>query len=111
MEAQCLQEFTDSLGEENVILDIKKETSLLVEIKDISDELDILQIVLDDQKKTMEDMARVTQEVTNGSSTTVTGTDGNTSLEHNRVLDSNLYRIQKMKKMAENSYQGVRFPP
>jgi hypothetical protein len=105
-EAQCLQEFTDSLNEESVILDIKKETALLVEIKDISDELDILQIVLDDQKKTMEDMARVIGKVKTGTITT----DENLSLEHNRVLDSHLYRIQKMKKMTENSYHGVSTP-
>ena len=90
-----------------MILDIK-ETALLVEIKDISEELDILQIVLDDQKKTMEDMAKVTREITKGSTvTTVIGKDENLSLGHNRVLYSHLYRIQKMKKMTENSYKGV----
>ncbi|TVY16365.1 Ankyrin repeat domain-containing protein [Lachnellula arida] len=105
-EAQCLQEFTDSLKQENVILDITKETALLVEIKDISGELDILQIVLDDQKKTIEDMAHLTRELTKGT-TTVTSKDENLSLEHNRVLDSHIYRIQKMKKMTEVSYKGI----
>jgi len=71
-EGRCLQEFTDILDEENVILDVKKETALLVEVKDINDELDILQIVLDDQKKTMESRAQVTRELTNGTITIVT---------------------------------------
>lgn len=90
-----------------MILDIKKETALLVEIKDISEELDILQIVLDDQKETMEDMAKVTREITKGTVTTVISKDEILSLGHNRVLYSHLYRIQKMKKMTENSYKGV----
>lgn len=93
-----------------MILDIKKETALLVEIKDISDELDILKIVLDDQKKTMKDMDRVTQELTKGTGITAATKDENLSLENNRVLESHLYRIQKMKMMTENSYKGVSPP-
>jgi len=93
-----------------VILDIKKETALLVEVKDISDELDISKTVLDNQKKTMKDMDRVTQELTKGSTTTATSKDENFSLESNRVLESHLYRIQKMKTMTENSYKGVSSP-
>jgi len=93
-----------------VILDIKKETAMLVEIKDISDELDILKIVLDEQKKTMEDMDRVTKELTKERPKTTITKDENLSLENNRVLESHLYRIEKMVKMAEKSYMGVSSP-
>ncbi|KAL2063543.1 hypothetical protein VTL71DRAFT_5348 [Oculimacula yallundae] len=106
-ESRCLQKFTDSLNDENVILDIRKETALLVEIKDISDELDILQIILDDQKTTMKSMEELTQKLINGATTVATNKVETQSLEHNRVLDSHIYRIQKMKKMTQNSYQGL----
>ena len=76
-------------------MDIKKETAMLVEIKDISDELDILKIVLDEQKKTMEDMDRVTKELTKERPKTTITKDENLSLENNRVLESHLYRIGK----------------
>jgi len=80
---------------------------MLMEIKDISDELDILKIVLNEQKKTMKDMDRVTKKLTKERPTNAITKDENLSLENNRVLESHLYRIEKMKKMTEKSYMGV----
>lgn len=94
-----------------MILDIKKETAMLVEIKDISDELDILKIVLDEQKKTLEDMDQVTKNLTKKTPTAMITRDESLSLGNNRVLESHLYRIEKMKKMTEKSHLGVSTPP
>lgn len=103
-ETYCLREFTDSLSAGDVIPDIKEETALLVEIKDISDELHILQSVLEDQKKTMQDMYQLIAEIR---PTTREEGHETTSLHQNRVLETHLYRIQKMQRMAEKSYKGV----
>jgi hypothetical protein len=75
-----------------------------VEIKDIRDELNILQMVLNDQALTMRDLA---QAISKSSAGEAIKRDGSVP-EQNRALENHLYRIAKMDALAEKTYDSVR---
>lgn len=67
-----------------------------MEIKDILDELGILQMVLNDQEAVMRQFNYVATKIKG----TLIATD-------RTVLDSHLYRIEKMEKLAKKTYEDV----
>lgn len=105
-ESLCFQAFSRSLVESrnltenkttsNNIFDITRETALLVEIKDIHDELSVLRMVLDDQKSVMTHFDQI--------ATLVRGTR---IASDKTVLDNHLYRIAKMDQLAQKTYEAV----
>lgn len=116
-ETKCLQAFAKSLdktqpGDDIVATDalysITAETKLLVEIKDIRDELDILQMVLTDQSKPSRDFAGIIENRKRAQMDTAKEVDSPKA--HNTVLESHLYRIEKMEKLAKKTYQAVGSP-
>lgn len=80
------------------------------EVKDIRDELGILQIVLTDQRKTLEEFSRTMAAAkVNGSEVdTMSMRDEDSLATQNKVLESHLYRIEKMDRLAEKTYLSVR---
>lgn len=73
------------------------ETGMLVEVEDIRDELSILKMVLEDQKRVLEKMTKAFE---------LSGIEVS-PLEHNRVLESHLYRIKKMETVADRTSKMV----
>ncbi|KAK2760347.1 hypothetical protein FQN54_002416 [Arachnomyces sp. PD_36] len=115
-EAQCFQRYAASLSgsrydhrDSTEIFSITRETELLVEIRDIRDELGVLQIVLTDQLKILGEFSRAMAAAQgNGSELdTMSMRDENSLLTHNKVLESHLYRIGKMDKLAEKTYVAL----
>ncbi|EPE31754.1 hypothetical protein GLAREA_12510 [Glarea lozoyensis ATCC 20868] len=109
-EVQCFHSFTTNLAKLTVaderpitFFDISKETKLLVEIKDIRDELSILQMILNDQASTMRDLAQAILKSSVGED--IKGHDSDFKL--NRVLENHLYRIAKMEALAEKTYDSL----
>ena len=106
MESRCFQSFSRNLiasgnGSGNSsssinIFDITRETALLVEIKDIRDELSLLQKVLNDQSSVMKQFDQVASKVR-----------GVKITSDKTVLDSHLYRISKMDQLAQKTYEAV----
>ncbi|KAE9366832.1 hypothetical protein N431DRAFT_384803 [Stipitochalara longipes BDJ] len=80
----------------NAVLSIAAETKLLVEIKDIRDELNILELVLKDELKALEEFEQA-----------ISGKAKGPPLTQNKVLLSHLERIQKMNDLAANTYQAL----
>lgn len=78
----------------------------MVQIKDIRDELEILQMVLTDQRQPIREFGRIIKE-----HKTIRKVDmehGESSSARNTVLESHLYRIEKMIRRAEKTYEAVR---
>jgi hypothetical protein len=88
------------------VLNIKEETAHLVEIRDIRDELSILQLVLNDQKEKLEEFnSLIARE-----SKFDTGDQKSSSAlpkRENKVLESHLHRIEKMITLSKNTYKAV----
>ncbi|KAK2746815.1 hypothetical protein FQN57_002857 [Myotisia sp. PD_48] len=112
-EAQCFQKFAQNptkphpgRRETESSLSIAKDSQLLVEIKDIIDELGILKMVLFDQQTPRDTLNRIltqhaTKDVdTKDSTKTFSGS-------WNTVLDSHRYRIERMENLANKSYQSL----
>ena len=113
-EAQCFRSFARSLDQTGLgnnaiatdtLYSITAETKLLVEIKDIRDELGILHMVLADQLKPSEDFARIIRKRKQGEQDEIVEIE---SLKaQNQVVESHFYRIEKMEKLAKKTYQAV----
>jgi len=114
-EAQCFKSFAVTLRnssqprqglqpDSDSLFSITAETQLLGEIKDINDELNILQMVLNDQLHTLKEFARITK-ISNES---VDNKDLE-SLAAVRVeyISSHLQKLAKMEKLAEKTYKSV----
>ncbi|PMD66047.1 uncharacterized protein K444DRAFT_701550 [Hyaloscypha bicolor E] len=112
-EAQFLQEFTEGLDRLNrspdadsvELLSISRETKLLVEIKDIRDELSILKMVLKDQETTMTQMWGIIEDakIKPGKEQ-----DPHASYKRNRILEIHLFRIKKMEELANKAYDEIK---
>jgi hypothetical protein len=79
----------------------------MVQIKDIRDELEILQMVLTDQRQPIREFSRIIAK----EHETIRKVDmehGESSSARNTVLESHLYRIEKMIRRAEKTYEAVR---
>lgn len=72
----------------------------MVEIKDIRDELNILQMVLNDQRENLAKFIQIVEGADKQSraSTTI----------RIDVVDSHLHRIEKMEILAQKTYESVR---
>jgi len=91
-----LSNFSGTGSQSNNIFDITKETALLVEIKDVRDELSVLQMVLNDQASVMKQFDYLATKARD----TLIASDKS-------VLDSHLYRIEKMDELAQKTYEAV----
>jgi len=81
----------------------------MVQIKDIRDELEILQMVLSDQRQPIREFARIIAKRQKRIEK-VDMEKGESSSARNTVLESHLYRIEKMVRRAEKTYDAVRLP-
>ncbi|CZR67992.1 uncharacterized protein PAC_17891 [Phialocephala subalpina] len=114
-EAYCFQRFTESLGQSasqdsdsDPRFNITRETNLLVEIKDIRDELSILQMVLSHQASTMADLSRICSRARSELTPAAALQPGDPPVViPNRVLDSHMWRIARMDQLAEKTYQSL----
>ncbi|RDW57478.1 hypothetical protein BP6252_13738 [Coleophoma cylindrospora] len=110
-EAACFQDFRETIKEigtrddfqPDVLFDITAETELLVEIKDIRDELNILRMVLTDQEAVIKDFNESVAQLKGE----LTSPQEKQSVGHNEVLDSHVYRIQQMESLAANTHQAI----
>ncbi|KAK2804519.1 hypothetical protein FQN50_006594 [Emmonsiellopsis sp. PD_5] len=111
-ETRCFQHFATRLANTSTgltaskeIFSISTETKLLVEIKDIIDELGILHMILTDQAKPVDELSKLvtdSKKIKNGS------TNGeNSSPVRNPVLENNLHRVEKMQRLANESYKAL----
>jgi hypothetical protein len=91
----------------DMLFDITVETALLVEIKDIRDELSILRMVLNDQMSVMRDFRNQITQLQTAPGSTINPRSERPVLQHNNVLESHLYRIDKMDRMAAKTYEAV----
>lgn len=64
-------------------------------------------MVLVDQLKTLGEFSRVVAQGNGSEFDTMSTRDENSLFTHNKVLESHLYRIEKMDKLAEKTYQSV----
>lgn len=89
-------------------LSFTSEIDLVVETEDIKDELHILRAVLDDQRKSMEQLeaflhqARTKVEYVNYK-------DDNSSLVDYSCIDVQMHRITEMNELAERALSSVRY--
>lgn len=83
---------------------ITAETQLLGEIKDISDELNILQMVLNDQLDTLKDFSSI-METHNGSTNNRDISSPATVRIEN--IKGHLHKLAKMEKLAKKTYKSV----
>ncbi|PQE25595.1 ankyrin repeat protein [Rutstroemia sp. NJR-2017a BBW] len=110
-EAQCFQKFSNDLARvdsklgpvnmDSDLFSIIEETQLLVEIRDIRDELGILQMILSDQLTPVEEFEEFMNKATESK------TNSPKAKAPNMVIESHLYRIGKMDKLAEKTYQSL----
>nr|KMM70937.1 ankyrin repeat and SOCS box protein 10 [Coccidioides posadasii RMSCC 3488] len=110
-ETQCFQSFAKSLNnksprETDAVFSITKEATLLAEIKDISDELGILKMVLHDQQEPREILAQTIARHRTKDTNVKDKTNGS-PWTRNTVLGSHLSRIKLMESLAERSYQAL----
>ncbi|KAK2798189.1 hypothetical protein FQN51_007875 [Onygenales sp. PD_10] len=111
-ETRCFQDFAEKLDPASSdptasleVFSISTETKLLVEIKDIIDELGILHMILTDQRKPTEELSRIVTEhkkIKHGNTNSE-----NSSPIRNPVLENNLHRVEKMQKLANESYKAL----
>ncbi|EEH19036.2 hypothetical protein PABG_01355 [Paracoccidioides brasiliensis Pb03] len=111
-ETQCFEAFATRLAKtssgsiaSSEVFSISNETKLLVEVKDIIDELGILHMILSDQAKPAEDFSKLFAEhkkIKNGSIN-----DENSSSIRYPVLENHLYRVEKMQKLANQTYKAL----
>ncbi|EGE77142.1 hypothetical protein BDDG_00079 [Blastomyces dermatitidis ATCC 18188] len=111
-ETQCFEEFACRLDQSSKgavasseVFSISAETQLLVEIKDIIDELGILHMILSDQTMPLEEFSKFLAErkrIKNGSVN-----DENSSPVRFPVLENHIYRVEKMQRLANQTYKAL----
>ncbi|KLJ07588.1 hypothetical protein EMPG_16946 [Blastomyces silverae] len=111
-ETQCFEEFANRLDRESKgavasseVFSIRTETQLLVEIKDIIDELGILHMILSDQTMPLEEFSKLVAErkkIKNGSVN-----EENSSPLRFPVLENHIYRVEKMQRLANQTYKAL----
>lgn len=89
---------------------IEVETKLLGEIEDIRDELSILRLVLEDQKRVAEELDALLghQGRSDDVEDALAGEKSYYTLKKNRVLENHLARIDRMEALTKRSIQSVR---
>ncbi|XDG08902.1 hypothetical protein ABKA04_008517 [Annulohypoxylon sp. FPYF3050] len=89
---------------------IEVETKLLGEIEDIRDELSILRLVLEDQKRVAEELDTLLghQGSSNDVEDALAGEKSYYTIRNNRVLESHLARIERMEALTKRSIQSIR---
>ncbi|KAI0895389.1 hypothetical protein F4806DRAFT_80154 [Annulohypoxylon nitens] len=89
---------------------IEVETKLLGEIEDIRDELSILRLVLEDQKRVAEELDTLLghQGPSNDAEDALAGEKSYYTLKKNRVLENHLARIDRMEALTKRSIQSIR---
>ncbi|KAI0387550.1 hypothetical protein F5Y04DRAFT_240482 [Hypomontagnella monticulosa] len=85
--AMLLTQFRASIMQ-GAVPGLVMETETLIEVEDMRDELNILRMVLEDQKVVLEDFAKTFDPSSSG---------------QNRVLELHLYRIKKMETVADRT--------
>ncbi|OJD16063.1 hypothetical protein AJ78_03736 [Emergomyces pasteurianus Ep9510] len=111
-ETQCFESFASRLTRSgsdarasSEVFSISAETKLLVEIKDIIDELGILHMILSDQIMPADEFSKVlaeTKKTKNGGIN-----DENSSPVRFPVLENHLYRVEKMQRLANKTYKAL----
>ncbi|PGH34399.1 hypothetical protein GX50_02766 [[Emmonsia] crescens] len=111
-ETRCFENFATRLARlspgtiaSSDVFSISVETKLLVEIKDIIDELGILHMVLSDQTMPAEEFSKLLAErkkPKNGSTN-----DENSPPLRFPVLENHLYRVEKMQGLANKTYKAL----
>ncbi|OJD27330.1 hypothetical protein ACJ73_01282 [Blastomyces percursus] len=111
-ETQCFEEFANRLDRSSKsavasseVFSIGAETQLLVEIKDIIDELGILHMILSDQTMPLDEFSKFLVEhkkIKNGSVN-----DENSSPVRFPVLENHIYRVEKMQRLANQTYKAL----
>jgi len=91
-------------AESDKLLGIARETKLLVEVKDIRNELSISKIVLKDQETTLKEMGTITEEAKTKLSIEQAS---QLSQKRNQILESHLFRIEKVEELANKAYEEV----
>ncbi|KAK0705583.1 hypothetical protein B0H67DRAFT_387126 [Lasiosphaeris hirsuta] len=106
--AQRFQKFRHSASSVDIArriarsnLSIGPETDLLIEIEDIHDELSILQMVLQDQRETTQNLNRVLGRHSKQAADPYSIDYG--TLENNRILEGHLSGIKKMMAIAKKT--------
>ncbi|TGO07790.1 hypothetical protein BTUL_0247g00190 [Botrytis tulipae] len=110
-EAQCFRSFSDGLAraepglnsgntESDGLFNITEEVQLLVEIRDIRDELAILQMILSDQLNPVEEFSQIVAQHRSQSNSIKDRTS-------DRTIKNYLYRIEKMERLADKTYQSL----
>lgn len=91
------------------LLNIEGETMLLAEIKDIRDELEILAMVLDQQKHVLPDLKKAVKDLyINDRSLGQLRKIDRSFQEHERTITNPLKDIHRMDKQAERIYSSIR---
>ncbi len=117
-EAQCFNRFTRDLkrlqaadlsskndATFDALFDLSRETELLTEVKDIRDELHILDTMLKDQLIVLEDMEKIIGRIRGIES--VVNLEEKQLVQQNRVCKSHIQRVSNMDIMAERTYDAV----
>lgn len=87
------------------LFSITAETQLLGEIKDISDELSILQMVLNDQLDTVQKFSKIMNINNRSAETKNTDSAAAARVEN---ISNHLHKLAKMEKLAQKTYKSVR---
>ncbi|KAF7939003.1 uncharacterized protein EAE98_001339 [Botrytis deweyae] len=110
-EAQCFRNFSDGLAraepglnsgntESDGLFNITEEVQLLVEIRDIRDELAILQMILSDQLNPVEEFSQIIAQRRSQSNSMKDRTS-------DMMIKNYLYRIEKMERLADKTYLSL----
>ncbi|OAX78170.1 hypothetical protein ACJ72_07526 [Emergomyces africanus] len=107
-ETQCFESFAARLTQsgarpDSEVFSISAETKLLVEIKDILDELGILHMILSDQTMPAGEFSKILAERKKPN-------DGSAHDEppvRFPVLENHLYRVEKMQRLANKTYKAL----
>ncbi|PGH07632.1 hypothetical protein GX51_01641 [Blastomyces parvus] len=111
-ETQCFKTFADSLDRSSngamassEVFSIEEETQLLVEIKDIIDELGILHMILSDQMMPLDELSKFLAERKKAKNGSIN--DENSSPVRFPVIENHIYRVEKMQRLANQTYKAL----
>ncbi|EGC42775.1 ankyrin repeat protein [Histoplasma capsulatum var. duboisii H88] len=111
-ETQCFEDFANRLARSSLritpsseVFSISAETKLLVEIKDIIDELGILHMILSDQTIPIEEFSKYLVE--HKKPKNANPSDDHSSPVRFPVLEGHLYRVEKMQRLANQTSKAL----